>query len=315
MNENRTSTIFLPSKSNGGLWSIGFLIGTLLIFCVPLAFLGIISDPWYIGMMVVFILLMGIIFGVTVHGYYSMKYIIADEFLILRWSFFKKIIPLREISTISSVSKDNLQGIRSFGVGIPGHLVGRFQLRFNGEFMRTALYATNLDNLVVIRTLDKKTYGVTPENTEYFINHIQSAETSVKQAKLDTSLPVQINQKTAKKTQSFISIVFIISVILTVGTFVYFIIAYQGLPETGIPLHWNIYGEVDRFGNRSELLIMVSIFSGIEVLLNSLVYLWMRKSDLGKVRMGKIIILVPFIITLVFSVLMTVILQSTLNYF
>ncbi len=310
-----STTKFLPKKSNGGIWSIGFLVGTLLIFCIPLAFLGVFSDPWFIGLMGALILLMGLVLGLTVHGFYSMKYEVSDEFLIFRWSFFKKTIPLQDITSVSSVSKTNLQGIRSFGVGIPGHLVGRFQLKLNGEFLATTLYATKLNNLVILRTSDNKTYGITPENVEEFMNFIQSIGPLVKKTEMDTLQPIRVSASQLKKIQTIISTLFIICIILAVGTFTYFLIAYQNLPETGVPLHWGIDGLPDRYGNKSELLIMVSIFTGVELLISVLVHIWMRKSDFGKVRLGKLIMLFPLIINLVFSTLFIVIMQATLSYF
>lgn len=266
-------------------------------------------------MMGALLVLLGFGLGITVHGYYSMKYVVTDEFLILKWSFFKKEIPLQEIVSISSVSKEKLQGIRSFGIGIPGHFVGRFQLRLDGEFRPTTLYATKLDNLLIFHTVEKKTYGITPDNPEEFINAIQSKGENVTKIEIDYSQPIRATEEIVKKAQNSITLFFLICDALTIGTYIYFIIAYQGLPETGVPLHWGIGGVVDRWGERSELLIMVSIFTGIELLISALVYIWMRTSDFGKVKIGKLIMLFPLIITLVFSVLVIVIVQATLNYF
>ena len=259
--------------------------------------------------------LMGLIFGTTVHGFYSMKYVVTSESLTLKWSFFKKTIPLQEISSISSVTKDKLQGIRSFGVGIPGHLIGRFQLKFNGEFLATTLYATDLNHLVVIRTLDNKTYGITPDKKDEFMQSILTSQSSITKTELDTAQPIRVTEEVIKKSRTTLTILFLICVSLSVATFVYFLVLYQMLPETGVPLHWGPGGVVDRFGDKSELLIMMSVFTGVELLISTLVYIWMRKSDLGKVKIGKLIMLFPLIISLVFSTLTIVITYATLNYF
>jgi hypothetical protein len=315
LNKNNISTWFLPKKTKGGIWSIGLLIGTLLIFIIPLSFIRVISNPWYIGLMVTFIALMGLIFGVAVHGFYTLKYLVTDTSLVIRWSFIKKIIPLRDISFISSVTKEHLQGIRSFGVGIPGYLVGRFQLKLNGEFIATRLYATDIDNLIILRTSDNKTYGITPELKDEFMTFIQSKESSLRKTEMDTSEPVPVTENELKKSRIILTALFLICLILPIATFIYFLIIYQRLPETGVPLHWGPGGIVDRWGNRSELLTMISIFTGVEVLISIPVYIWMIRSDLGKVRIGKIIMLFPLIINLVFSVITIVILEATLNYF
>lgn len=315
MNEHSLTTYFLPKKTNGGIWSIGILVGTLLIFCIPLAFIGVIGDPWFILFMGIGIGLMGLLFGITVHGYYSMKYQVTNESLTLKWGFFKKTIPLQDISSISSVGKENLQGIRSFGVGIPGHLVGRFRLKFDGEFLATTLYATKLDNLVVLRTLDNKTYGVTPDKKEEFIQFLQTTKSSIKITDIDTKQPIRASEEEIKKSRTWLTVFFSICIVLCIGSYVYFLIVYQMLPETGVPLHWGPGGVVDRIGNKSELMVMNSIFVGIELLISTLVYVWMRKSDLGKVRIGRYIMLFPLLINLVFSTLIIVVMQATLNYF
>ena len=263
----------------------------------------------------IFIVLMGFLFGITVHGYYSMKYVLTSDSLTLKWSFFKKTIPLPEITSISSIIKENLQGIRSFGVGIPGHLFGKFHLKFNGEFLSTTLYATKLDNLVILRTLDNKTYGITPDKKEEFIQSMQTTKSSITKMDLDTAQPIRASKEAIRKSRTWLTVLFSICIVLSVGSFVYFLIPYQMLPETGVPLHWGVGGVVDRFGNKTELLTMMSIFTGVEVIISTLVYLWMRKSDLGKVRIGRFIMLFPLIINLVFSTLIIVIMQATLNYF
>jgi len=277
--------------------------------------MGFISDPWFIAFMGIFIGLMGLIFGTTVHGYYSMKYVVTSESLMLKWSYVKKTIPLQEISSISSVTKEHLQGIRSFGVGIPGHLVGRFRLKFNGEFLATTLYATDLNHLVVIRTFDNKTYGITPDKKDEFMQSILTRQSSITKTDLDTAEPIRVTEEVIKKTRIWLAVLFLICVSLSVATFVYFLVLYQMLPETGVPLHWGIGGVVDRFGNKTELLTMMSIFTGVELLISTLVYIWMRRSDLGKVKIGKIIMLFPLIINLVFSTLIIVITYATLSYF
>ena len=180
--------------------------------------------------------------------------------LILRWSFFRKIIPLQDISSISSVGKENLQGIRSFGVGIPGHLVGRFRLKFDGDFHTTTLYATNLDNLVIIRTSDNKTYGITPEKKEEFIHFMQFSKPSIRKTDVDTTQPIRASENNDLKISKLDYTLFLICVVLSIGTIIYFIIVYQSLPETGVPLHWGPGGVVDRFGNKSELLVLVCVF-------------------------------------------------------
>lgn len=314
MNEQNSTNIYLPRKSNGGIWSIGLLIGTTLIFVIPSVILGMLGESWVIAFFGTLIGLLIILFGITVHGYYSMKYLVTQDTLVLKWSVFKRNIPLKDIQRISTISDANLEGIRSFGVGIPGHLVGKFWLKLAGEYLATTLYATKLENLVIIQTDDNKTYGITPDAKEEFLVALKSSSTVLDITEIDTKLSVRSSEVIIKKSRRWITLFFAICLVLTVGTFLYTLILYQNLPEV-IPLHWGLGGMPDRFGNKSELLIIISVFSGIEIFLSIMVYLWMRKSDMGKVKLGILIMLFPLFITLTFSVLMIVIMQLTLNYF
>ena len=234
----------------------------MLIFIVPLIILGHIGDPWFIIFIVGLIVLMGSVFGLTVHGYYSMKYILTHDSLILKWSFFKRIVPLNSISSISPITSTKIQGIRSSGVGIPGHLIGKFHLKFDGQFISTNLHATKMENLVILRTSGGKTFGITPDEREEFVNLILSTQSSIEKTELDTEEPIRTTEQAAKKSRNWISVFFAICVVFAIGTLIYVIIAYQGLPDV-IPLHWGVGGVPNRFGNKSELLVSVSIFSGI----------------------------------------------------
>ena len=131
---------------------------------------------------------------------------------------------------------------------------------------------------------------------------------------MDPSQPIRASDDVCRKNRAIINILFLICIVLVIGTLTYFIFTLQSLPEI-VPLHWGLDGLPDRFGNKSELLVMVTIFTGVELLVSVLIHIWMRKSDFGKVRMGIFIMLFPLILNLVFSVLFITITQLTLSYF
>ena len=60
--------------------------------------------------------------------------------------------------------------------------------------------------------------------------------------------------KTLKKELPFIIIALI--------PFAYLAFIYNDLPQT-LPMHYDIHGNVDRFGNKSELILLTSILSGL----------------------------------------------------
>jgi uncharacterized membrane protein len=63
------------------------------------------------------------------------------------------------------------------------------------------------------------------------------------------------------------SVHFIVVALLLVPL-AYLMITWSGIPET-VPLHWNINGEVDRYGSKNSLLLIILSIAGI----NGLVYL------------------------------------------
>jgi len=313
LHETIPPVAFFPKKSHGGIWSIGLLVGSVLVLCIPLTFLRYINVPWFIGLISAFVAFITIIFGITVHGYYSMKYLVSESVLTLKWSIFKHQILLNDIHTMSSITDSQIEGIRTFGVGIPGHLVGKFLIKFEGEFLPTTLYATKLENLVIIRTSTGNIYGITPSNPEDFINAIRTRNLSVQRTELDTRQAVRTEKNTLRQSRTWITVLYLLCFIIAISSLTYMIITYQSLPDT-IPLHWGLGGFPDRFGNKSELLIIVSVFSGLEIVLATLVYVWMRKSDLGKIRVGIVIMLFPLLIAIVFSTIIIIIIQTIINY-
>ena len=56
-------------------------------------------------------------------------------------------------------------------MGLPGHLIGKFRLLIEGIFQKVSLYATRLENLILIKSQERpnKYYGITPEKVEEFI--------------------------------------------------------------------------------------------------------------------------------------------------
>lgn len=257
--------------------------------------------------------LLVLVLGITAHGYYSMKYILTKDSLILKWSVFRRRISLENIQSVASVTDPKLQGIRAFGVGIPGHLVGKFYIKIDGEFVPTTFYATNLENLVILRTLDGKIFGITPDAREKLLSSLASNQAFITMVEMDTELPLRATQEIINKARLWISVLLLICILMGVGTWIYTFFVYINLPDL-IPLHWGISGLPDRFGNKYELLIFNSVFTGIDILLSTLIFWWLRKSDLGKIKLGITIMLFPLLITIVFSVLMIIISQLTLNY-
>ncbi|OLS15157.1 MAG: hypothetical protein RBG13Loki_1224 [Promethearchaeota archaeon CR_4] len=295
---------FKPAASNGGKYSI--LFSLLVLGILSAVFILLIISTLDVAITIISILAITVflcIFCTVIYGYYSMAYILSPECLILRWAFFKTVIPLATIVSIGTPSKNRFDGIRTAGVGIPNHLYGAFRLLLDGAFMPIKLFATKLTNLVILKTSTGNCYGITPENPEQFITNIKQKASRIVETTINNAPPLVTEQNTARK-YVLLSRMFFIAVFVEMGIFfVFLFLTYPNLPDI-VPLHYNISGLPDRFGNKDELLGVSLILPCIPITLNLLIFaLTRRKSELYKSRYGPAIMLLPLLISTVFLVL------------
>lgn len=98
----------------------------------------------------------------------------------------------------------------------------------------------------------------------------------------------------------------IIGIILT--PFVYLAVIWNSLPET-VPVHWNSKGEIDRWGNKLSLIVMVFILPVLTYVIMSLVSKIDPKKRMS--LMGGKLYQLKFILVLFMSVLALYIIYST----
>ena len=90
--------------------------------------------------------------------------------------------------------------------------------------------------------------------------------------------------------------------------FIYLAFLWNQLPKT-IPVHWNINGEIDRYGNKTELLLIPILLP----LLTYLIFLVIPKIDPKKKlnKMGNKLQSLKFLMTTLMSILALFIIYST----
>ena len=95
---------------------------------------------------------------------------------------------------------------------------------------------------------------------------------------------------------------------------VYFVINYGSLPETDIPLHWGIDGQVNRWGSKLELLFYFYFTIIFGVFLSGLLYYYVcKKSEICKTKWGFGIMFLPLSINILFMGINFAIIQLTIN--
>lgn len=255
MNQN----VFKPAKSHGGYYLIIIFVAIILLFLTISISLFSFAR---IDFSMIFLLLsisIAVIFGIFIYGFFGMKYILTADALVIKWGFFQNIIPYRIITNIKYSNDKNYEGIREAGAAVPGFYVGKFRLIFGGDFIPVSLYGTNFKNLLLILTNTGKYYGITPENGDFFFQQIKDKNLLVEKIEVDIHEPLKQDPKISRRNQRISLFFFVLSLVFSAATFICFLYIYPQLKET-IPLHFNINGAPDSYGNKSELWIIQIFF-------------------------------------------------------
>jgi len=105
-----------------------------------------------------------------------MKYIISPERkLIIKWGFLVKELYFETIIDVTFFPTKIYQGIRLFGLRVPGYSVGLFDLKVKEKNEKINMFATNFKSLIIIKVQKGqkiKYYGITPAKPEIFIDEL-----------------------------------------------------------------------------------------------------------------------------------------------
>ena len=144
--------ISLPFNWSGGVWAV--TIVTLVVLAGTGFYLE--SLPWpssmlWLKYLLTIILLTTVIVGV---GYMPIRLKANDEKVTVRRLFGSLEIPLNEVIETRRIFKSDINGsIRTFGSGGLFGYLGRFK---NDRLGNYTMYATELNNLILVRTSNKK---------------------------------------------------------------------------------------------------------------------------------------------------------------
>lgn len=256
--------IYKPTPSKGFLWSIILMLFTVAIVAVPLAF-GAANVP-KTGFPVVMGLILVIVAGMF--GYFAwaaknMQYEIDDQNLTIKWAFNKKVIPLTNIRGFNRMV--GTSATKVVGASLPGLHMGSFTNPTGKGTIN--LFATRLWGEILLIRTKWEVIGITPENPEEFLEDL-SHKTPGLEADSLTGSEQKIASFSPWKEKHF-RVVMGLTAAIIVSTGLYIYKTIPTLPDK-IPMHYNLYGQVDRFGSPNELWMPYGIGVFIVILMTVL---------------------------------------------
>jgi hypothetical protein len=289
-------------------------VALLLLWIIISIYPVIQSTSFLIIMLSIFVAII-VAFSLLVYMYYEIEYIISNEFLLIKWGLKTTKIPIEKVKRVIKPERKNYEGIRLGGVGIPGYFFGKFKFLIEGTFETVSLYATKLNHLLFIETdgHNKKFYGITPSEEDEFITTLKNLNRTI-EPQIEEKPTLFKATKTSSKDIKIALTLFITSIVLSVSGLVYFFIIYLQLPQT-VPLHFNINFVPDSYGNKNDLLGVISLFVIFGIGLSALLYYYIhRRTHLDQTKYGYSIMILPVAISLLFLILTIVILNQTLAF-
>jgi len=174
-----------------------------------------------------------------------------------------------------------LQMIRTFG---NGGLFGYYGMFSTTEYGSINCQLTRMKNVVILKT-DTGLYAISPVNVQEFVQTLGSSTSLVH----DSS--AFLIRKKLKPTRSLI---LMLPILLYCATIVFLLLAYRSLPER-IAVHFDAFGNPDRWGSKMSFLVSGFIPATILAILNCGIYFIMRKKVHNPALPVFLIIIISFI--------------------
>ncbi|MFX1575279.1 MAG: DUF1648 domain-containing protein, partial [Promethearchaeota archaeon] len=157
----------------------------------------------------------------------------------------------------------------------------------------------------------KKFYGITPSEENEFIVTLNNVNRTIEPQVLEKPSPFKVTKTSSKDIKYALSL-FVISIVLSISGLVYFLVVYFQLPQT-VPLHFSYNFIPNRYGNKIDLIGLISFFMIFGIGLSSLLYYYIhRRTHLDQTKYGYSVMLIPIVISILFLILTIVILNQIL---
>lgn len=188
----------------------------------------------------------------------NLRYELDDKNLIIRWAFNKKVVPFASIRGFNRMV--GTSAAKVVGASLPGFHLGSFTNPTGKGSIN--LFATRLwGDILLIRT-KWEVVGITPENPEEFLEDLSQHVHDLQPDNL-TGDEREVAAFSPWRQKHFLAVMGLTAVII-IGTGLYLFNTIPNMPSQ-IPMHYNLYGQVDRYGSPSELWVPYGI--GVSVVL------------------------------------------------
>ncbi len=247
-------TIYKPTPGKGFAWGIGLVAFMVLITGLPVI-INLASgkpNPGFlsvIGLILIFITAMAVYFAWAAK---NMEYVLDENGLIIKWAFNKKIIPLENIKGVRRTV--GTSSMKVIGASWPGFHLGSFTDPSGRGSVN--LFATRLwGDILLIRT-KWEILGITPEHSEKFLDELNRLVPGL-EADSNTSAKQPEQPFTPWKDKVFVTVM-VLTAAIFIGTGLFLAKTIPTLPAK-VPMHYNLAGEVDRYGSPAEIYLPFSI--------------------------------------------------------
>lgn len=161
------NSISIPFHWSGGVWAV--TIVTLIVLAGAGFYIASLNWPTvmlWLKYLLTIVLLTTVIGGV---GYMPIRLRANDEKITVRRLFGSLEMPLNEVIEVRRISKSDIDGsIQTFASGGLFGYLGRFK---NDRLGNYSMYATELNNLILVRTSNKK-YVFSCSRPQEFIEYV-----------------------------------------------------------------------------------------------------------------------------------------------
>ncbi len=285
-----------PIPGKGFFWGVLLVLFTGGLMITPLIMMGINGNNKNPVFMVVMALMMLLVAGFMAYltwGAKNLSYAMDEKNLIIRWAFNEKKIPFDHIKGAKIVIGNS--SLKVAGASWPGFHWGSFTDPTGKGTVN--LYATRLYGEMVLIKTKWETIGLTPEDIHVFLEDLH-----LNVPDLSTDNFEQIEQEKGSlyspwKDKFFVAMV-IISGFLFAGTVVYLMKTVPNLPAK-VPMHFNISGQVDRYGSPSEVYMPLGIGILVDIMMIAMSMSVARNNRMSARMMGVVCVLIAVIFTLI----------------
>ena len=290
-----------PRRSAGGvvgLGAIAILLATALWLTLTLLRSPISLSSFLVVVLIGLSLTLALWIGYLVYGFFTLRYVLDRNALVITWAASRQIVPLDQIISVRR-GAELTAGRSTRGPGIRwwGYGVGLGRITNVGE---TIFYTTSPLQCQVIITTSSLSYALSPHDIEAFLSDLESCRrVGILRPLLERSERSAFVDHPFWRDRSA-HLLLGLGVLTNALLFAYVSWRYRGLPEL-LPLHFDSQGIADIISPREEIFRLPT--AGLLVLcVNLAIGLMVHKHErlaayllFGAIVAAQVLLLIPII--------------------